>query len=133
MHVTEIKVPDIGDYKGVPVIEVLVAPGDVVREEQSLVTLESDKATMDVPSPFGGVVREIKLRVGEAVSEGSVILLMEPHGAVAEVVTSEAASRANSWLHDRMPVACEQCFYSTGTRRHATTWGQNWQQVGSKR
>ncbi len=82
MHVTEIKVPDIGDYKGVPVIEVLVATGDVVREEQSLVTLESDKATMDVPSPFGGVVREIKLRVGDAVSEGSVILLMEPHGAV---------------------------------------------------
>ncbi|CAD6562981.1 dihydrolipoyllysine-residue acetyltransferase [Paraburkholderia sabiae] len=107
MHVTEIKVPDIGDYKGVPVIEVLVAPGDVVREEQSLVTLESDKATMDVPSPFGGVVREIKLRVGDAVSEGSVILLMEPHGAAAEVVTSEAASRANTGLHGRPQIVNE--------------------------
>ncbi|MFP4896469.1 dihydrolipoyllysine-residue acetyltransferase [Paraburkholderia sp. EG304] len=99
--------PDIGDYKGVPVIEVLVAPGDVVREEQSLVTLESDKATMDVPSPFGGVVREIKLRVGDAVSEGSVILLMEPHGALAEVVTSEAASRASCGLHDRPHIVNE--------------------------
>ncbi|SEK12299.1 pyruvate dehydrogenase E2 component (dihydrolipoamide acetyltransferase) [Paraburkholderia diazotrophica] len=105
MHVTEIKVPDIGDYKGVPVIEVLVAPGDVVREEQSLVTLESDKATMDVPSPFAGVVREIKLTVGDAVSEGSVILLMEPQDAVAQAVASEMGSEAKSGLHYGSPIA----------------------------
>ncbi|RIV67188.1 biotin/lipoyl-containing protein, partial [Burkholderia pseudomallei] len=58
----EVKVPDIGDYKDVPVIEVLVKPGDVVEPEQSLVTLESDKATMDVPSPAAGVVKDIKVK-----------------------------------------------------------------------
>ncbi|MEX3815990.1 dihydrolipoyllysine-residue acetyltransferase [Paraburkholderia sp. BR13439] len=107
VHVREIKVPDIGDYNGVPVIEVLVAPGDVIQEEQSLVTLESDKATMDVPSPLGGVVREVKLKIGDTVSEGSVILLMEPHGAVAEVVTAEAGPVAKLGLYDGSPIVNE--------------------------
>lgn len=62
----EVKVPDIGDYKDVPVIEVLVKPGDAVEPEQSLVTLESDKATMDVPSPAAGVVKDIKEKIGRA-------------------------------------------------------------------
>ncbi|MEM5426230.1 MULTISPECIES: dihydrolipoyllysine-residue acetyltransferase [Paraburkholderia] len=108
VRVTEIKVPDIGDYKGVPVIEVLVGPGDVVREEQSLVTLESDKATMDVPSPFGGVVREIKLRVGDAVSEGSVILLMEPQGAAAEAVTGKVDASEKTGRRDGSPIVDEE-------------------------
>ncbi|WP_306170998.1 biotin/lipoyl-containing protein, partial [Burkholderia pseudomallei] len=79
----EVKVPDIGDYKDVPVIEVLVKPGDAVEPEQSLVTLESDKATMDVPSPAAGVVKEVKVKVGDAVSEGSLIVVLEASGGAA--------------------------------------------------
>jgi pyruvate dehydrogenase E2 component (dihydrolipoamide acetyltransferase) len=77
MAATEVKVPDIGDFKDVPVIEVLVKPGDSVKAEDALVTLESDKATMDVPAPSGGVVKDIKVKVGDKVSEGSVILTLD--------------------------------------------------------
>jgi dihydrolipoamide dehydrogenase len=80
-NITEIKVPDIGDFKDVPVIEVLVKPGDSIKPEDALVTLESDKATMDVPSPLAGVVKEIRIKVGDKVSEGSVILTVEAEGA----------------------------------------------------
>jgi pyruvate dehydrogenase E2 component (dihydrolipoamide acetyltransferase) len=72
--VAEVRVPDIGDFKDVPVIEVLVKPGDTVKAEQSLVTLESDKATMEVPSPLGGVVSEMKVKAGDRVSQGTLIL-----------------------------------------------------------
>ncbi|CAJ0816001.1 dihydrolipoyllysine-residue acetyltransferase [Ralstonia flaminis] len=82
-QVVEIKVPDIGDYKDVPVIEVLVKAGDTVNAEDSLVTLESDKATMDVPSPKSGVVKEVKIKVGDTVSEGALVLLLEEQGAAA--------------------------------------------------
>src|ERR671918_2153145 len=78
---TEVKVPDIGDFKNVEVIEVLVKPGDAVSKEQSLVTLESDKATMEIPSPNAGVVKELKLKVGDKVSQGSPILLLEAEQA----------------------------------------------------
>src|SRR2546427_8911025 len=78
-----VKVPDIGDFKDVPVIEVFVKPGDAVKPEDPLVTLESDKATMDVPAPSAGTVKELKGRVGDKVSEGSVILLLETTGAAA--------------------------------------------------
>src|SRR6266852_5323273 len=71
----EVKVPDIGDFKDVPVIEVLVKPGDTVAAEDSLVTLESDKATMDVPSPAAGVVKDLKVKLGDKVSEGTTILI----------------------------------------------------------
>jgi pyruvate dehydrogenase E2 component (dihydrolipoamide acetyltransferase) len=74
---TEVTIPDIGDIQGVDVIEVLVAPGDSVQREDPLVTLESDKATMDVPAPFAGNIVEIRTAVGDQVSEGSVILLLE--------------------------------------------------------
>src|SRR5918996_2946278 len=74
---TEVKVPDIGDFKNVEVIEVLVKPGDAVSKEQSLITLESDKATMEIPSPGAGVVKELRLKVGDKVSKGSPILLLE--------------------------------------------------------
>ena len=74
---TEVKVPDIGDFKNVEVIEVLVKPGDAVSKEQSLVTLESDKATMEIPSPNSGVVKELRIKVGDKVSKGSPILLLE--------------------------------------------------------
>ncbi|WP_175949679.1 dihydrolipoyllysine-residue acetyltransferase [Burkholderia vietnamiensis] len=89
----EVKVPDIGDYKDVPVIEVLVKVGDTVEPEQSLVTLESDKATMDVPSPAAGTVKEVKVKVGDAVSEGTLIILLEG-GAAAQANGAAAAAAA---------------------------------------
>ena len=73
MAKVDVKVPDIGDFSDVPVIEVLVKPGDVVKAEQSLVTLESDKATMDVPSPVEGAVAEVLAKVGDKVSMGTLI------------------------------------------------------------
>ena len=80
---TEVRVPDIGDFKDVPVIEVLVKPGEKVEKEQPLVTLESDKATMDVPSPSAGRVGQVRVKVGDKVSEGSVILTLEAGAQVA--------------------------------------------------
>ena len=77
----EIRVPDIGDFKDIPVIDVLVKPGDSVSKEDSLVTLESDKATMDVPSPAAGVVKALKVKVGDKVSKGSIILTLSPNEA----------------------------------------------------
>ena len=77
MTILEIKVPDIGDFKDVPVIEVLVKPGDAVKKDASLVTLESDKATMEVPSTHSGTVKELKVKLGDRLSEGAVILLLE--------------------------------------------------------
>jgi len=74
----EVTLPDIGDFKDVPVIEVLVKPGDTVEKEDSLITLESDKATMEVPSPAAGVVRELRIKVGDRLSKGSPILTLEP-------------------------------------------------------
>jgi len=81
----EIKVPDIGDFKDIDVIEVLVKPGDTVEKETSLITVESDKATMEIPSPAAGVVMELKLKIGDKVSEGTLILLLAPAGASAAV------------------------------------------------
>ena len=85
--IKEVLIPDIGDFKGVDVIEVLVKPGDRVEKEGSLVTLESDKATMEIPSPAAGIVRELRVKVGDKVAEGSLILLLE------EAVEGVAASR----------------------------------------
>ncbi len=87
----QVLVPDIGNYKDVPVIEVLVKVGESVKAEQSLVTLETDKATMDVPAPFDGLIKEIKIKVGDNVSEGSVIFVMEATGAAAAKVAPVAA------------------------------------------
>ena len=80
----EATVPDIGDFDAVPVIEVLVAVGDTVKLDQGLVTLESDKATMEVPAPFAGTVREIKVKVGDSISEGAVVALIEEESAQTE-------------------------------------------------
>ncbi|MEZ0602326.1 dihydrolipoyllysine-residue acetyltransferase [Paraburkholderia sp. IW21] len=88
----EVKVPDIGDYKDIPVIEVLVKAGDTVEKEQSLVTLESDKATMDVPSSVAGVVKEVKVKVGDNVSEGSLIVVLEGADAAAPAPAPAAAA-----------------------------------------
>src|SRR5579864_1106566 len=76
-QLTEVKVPDIGDFDNVPVIEVLVKAGDTVSKDQGLITLESDKATMEVPSSTAGVVKEVKVKVGDEVSEGTVVVTLE--------------------------------------------------------
>ena len=81
MAIIEIKVPDIGDFKDVAVIELLVKPGDTVKAEQSLVTVESDKASMEIPSSAAGVVKELRVKIGDTVNEGSVILTMDAVGA----------------------------------------------------
>ena len=81
---TEVSVPDLGDFADVPVIEIHVAPGDVVSNEDPLVTLESDKATMDIPSPAAGTVRELRVKVGDLVSRGSPILSLDTEGAAVE-------------------------------------------------
>src|SRR5690349_23577388 len=77
----EVKVPDIGDFQSVDVIEVLVKPGEHVAKEASLITLESDKATMEIPSSDAGVIRELRVKVGDKVSQGSVIALIEADSA----------------------------------------------------
>ena len=81
--IIEVKVPDIGDYKEIPIIELHVKVGDTVAQEQSLITLESDKATMDIPSTFSGVIKELKVKLGDKVSEGSLLILLEEGGAQA--------------------------------------------------
>ncbi|MEC3888220.1 dihydrolipoyl dehydrogenase [Xanthomonas campestris] len=93
MAVIEIKVPDIGDYSDVPVIEVLVAVGDSVVKDQGLVTLESDKATLEVPSSAAGVVKELKVKIGDNLSEGAVVLLLETEG---EAAAAPAAPKAET-------------------------------------
>ncbi len=87
----EVKVPDIGDFEGIPVIEILVKPGDTVAKDQGLVTLESDKATMEVPSSAAGVVKELKVKLGDSVSEGSVIAILESADSTAAVVGGASA------------------------------------------
>ncbi|ALA87997.1 dihydrolipoamide dehydrogenase [Stenotrophomonas maltophilia] len=90
MATIEVKVPDIGDYSDVPVIEVLVAVGDTVKKDQGLVTLESDKATLEVPSSAAGVVKEIKVKLGDTLSEGAVVVVLDAEG-VAEAPAKAAA------------------------------------------
>ncbi|HEX3098860.1 MAG TPA: dihydrolipoyl dehydrogenase [Usitatibacter sp.] len=91
MAALEIRVPDIGDFKDVPVIDVLVKAGDVVKKEDSLVTLESDKATMDVPSPHAGTVKEIRVKNGDKVSQGSVIAVIEADAGTKAPAAKEPA------------------------------------------
>src|SRR5690242_12003533 len=108
----EVKDPDIGDFKEVEVIEVLVKPGDAVAKEQSLITLESDKATMEIPSPAEGTVKELKLKVGDKVSKGSPILVLQAGaGAPAapqplpQAAPPPAASRAAANVPEPRPAA----------------------------
>jgi pyruvate dehydrogenase E2 component (dihydrolipoamide acetyltransferase) len=94
MATIEVKVPDIGDFSEVAVIELLVKPGDTVKAEQSLITVESDKASMEIPSSHAGVVKELKVKLGDKVSEGSVVLMLEAEGAAAPAGSSAPASAA---------------------------------------
>jgi pyruvate dehydrogenase E2 component (dihydrolipoamide acetyltransferase) len=91
MSLIEVKVPDIGDFKDVPVIEIFVKPGDAIKPEDSLVTLESDKATMDVPSPVAGTVRELRVKLGDKVAEGVVIAIVDAADAGAAQAAPSAA------------------------------------------
>jgi pyruvate dehydrogenase E2 component (dihydrolipoamide acetyltransferase) len=92
--VAEVRVPDIGDFKDVPIIEVMVKAGDTVKPEQPLVTLESDKASMEVPSPLGGVVLDLKAKVGDRVSEGTIILTLRTSAPPAQQPAAPAAAAA---------------------------------------
>lgn len=92
----EARVPDIGDYSDVPVIEVLVAVGDTVAKDQGLVTLESDKATLEVPAPFAGVVKELKVKLGDTLSEGSVVAMIEAADAAASKPAAAPAPAAKA-------------------------------------
>jgi pyruvate dehydrogenase E2 component (dihydrolipoamide acetyltransferase) len=96
MSTIEVKVPDIGDFTDVPVIEVLVKAGDTVAAEDSLVTLESDKATMDVPSPAAGVVKEVRIKVGDKVAQGTLVLLLDAAegGAAKPAATAAPAPKS---------------------------------------
>ena len=96
MALVEVKVPDIGDFKEVEIIELLVKPGDTVKAEQSLITVESDKASMEIPSSHAGVVKELKVKVGDKVAEGSLVVMIETDdaGAVAPAAASAAAPAA---------------------------------------
>ena len=94
MAVKEVFVPDIGDFKDVPIIEILVKVGDTVKAEESLITVESDKATMEIPSPSAGVIKELKIKLGDVVNSGSLIALMEEVGAGAATVPAAPAAAA---------------------------------------
>jgi dihydrolipoamide dehydrogenase len=109
MALVEIKVPDIGDFDSVAVIEVLVKPGDTIKPEQSLITVESDKASMEIPASQGGVVQELKVKLGDKVKEGSVVLLLESSAAdapaPAPVATASPAAAAALQAAAPAPVA----------------------------
>ena len=92
--IIEVKVPDIGDFKNIPVIEILVKPGDSVKPEDLLIALESDKATMEVPSPAAGVVKDIKIKVGDKVSQGTLVLTLDGEAAGAPAAASPSAAPA---------------------------------------
>ena len=92
MALVEVKVPDIGDFDEVAVIELLVKPGDTVKAEQSLITVESDKASMEIPSSTAGVVKELKVKLGDKVKQGSVVLVLEAEGAAAVAPAAAAAA-----------------------------------------
>ena len=113
--VTEVLVPDIGDFQDVDVIEVLVSPGDTVNAEDSLITLESDKAAMDVPSTAAGVVRELKVKAGDKVSEGSLVLTLET------VATEEAGPQEEEGAAPTPPPVARE---TTGSQAPAATGGE---------
>ena len=139
--ITEVKVPDIGDFKEVDVIEILVKPGDSVAKEASLITVESDKATMEIPSPAAGVVKELRVKVGDKVAEGSMILLLEaseieapaappPEAIVATAPSAPApkpaapaapaAQPASVPISSPAPVPLEPAAEGPGFRPHAS-------------
>ena len=94
MSIVEVKVPDIGDFKEVEVIELLVKVGDTVKVDQSLITVESDKASMEIPSSHAGVVKELKVKIGDKVAEGSLVLIVDSDAAASAPAVAAAAVSA---------------------------------------
>src|SRR6476620_4732404 len=119
-NTVEVKVPDIGGYDDVPVIEVLVAVGDTVAVDQGLLTLESDKATMEVPSSVAGVVRELKVKVGDKVSEGTVVAVLESADATAAAPAPSAPTTAAAPSSAPKAVASQQAITAASTTNGAT-------------
>lgn len=120
MSLIEIKVPDIGDFKEVEVIELLVKPGDTIAPEQSLITVESDKASMEIPASAGGVVKELKVKLGDKVSEGSLLLLLEAaEGAAAAAPSAPSAAPAPAAAAPAAPAAPVQAPAAASFSGHA--------------
>ena len=125
MATIEIKVPDIGDFKDVPVVTVMVKAGDTISKDDSIVELESDKATMEVPSPEAGTVKEVKVKEGDKVSEGSVIIVLEAAGGAAPTrAAPEAAQPASAAsagaASDRKPTPADAAAAAAGGKPHAS-------------
>ncbi|MEO1204724.1 MAG: dihydrolipoyllysine-residue acetyltransferase [Pseudomonadota bacterium] len=125
MSVIDVKIPDIGDFEDIPVIEILVSPGDTFEPEDPLITLESDKATMEVPAPHGGKVVEVLVKVGDKVSEGVAILKVEGEGAAEGGATeksppapapAQAPAKDEPTKHDATPQAAKATDHDEGTR-----------------
>jgi pyruvate dehydrogenase E2 component (dihydrolipoamide acetyltransferase) len=113
MALVEVKVPDIGDFKDVEIIELLVKPGDAVRTEQSLITVESDKASMEIPSSHAGVVKELKVKLGDKISEGNLVLILEAQGAAAAAGPAPAPEQAPTTVANVAPAAAASAPAST--------------------
>src|SRR6476620_5896053 len=113
MATVEIKVPDIGDFDEVAVIEVLVKVGDTVKADQSLITVESDKASMEIPSNQAGVVKELKVRIGDKVSKGSPLLVLEGQGAAAPAPAASAPAPAAASAAPSAPAPAAASFAGT--------------------
>ena len=105
MSVIEIRVPDIGDFKDVAVIELLVQVGDTVKTEQSLFTVESDKASMEIPSPADGVVKELKVKIGDKINIGDLVAILEGNVAAAPAVSAPAAPKTEAAAPAAAPAA----------------------------
>ena len=112
MALIDIQVPDIGDFDEVTVIELMVKVGDTVKSDQSLITVESDKASMEIPCSHGGVVKELKVKLGDKVKQGSVVLVLEGEGAAAAPASRTTAAPAASAPSGRSP-----CTHSVILRR----------------
>ncbi|NMG56210.1 biotin/lipoyl-containing protein, partial [Aromatoleum aromaticum] len=117
----EVKVPDIGDYADVPVIELFVKPGDTIKVEDPIATLESDKATMDVPSTAAGVVREVLVQVGDRVAEGKVLIKVEAAGAENTAAPEAAGNAAAQATPASSGAALEQSEASAPSAASAAT------------
>jgi pyruvate/2-oxoglutarate dehydrogenase complex dihydrolipoamide acyltransferase (E2) component len=124
MSLIEIKVPDIGDFDEVAVIELLVKPGDAIQAEQSLITVESDKASMEIPSSHAGVVKELKVKLGDKVKQGSVVLVLEAAaGQVAEPNPAPAlANAAQAAINSVAPAAAAPFKPRSRSRRRQLWW-----------
>src|SRR5947209_2301671 len=105
---TEVKVPDIGDFKDIPIIEIMVKVGDSVKPEDPVVSLESDKATMEVPSPLGGTVQSINVKVGDKVSEGAMVLTLSTGGVAVGAPGTPAPAGSASPVSPAPPTPLPQ-------------------------